>query len=205
MMCLRRNRNWQKVHGNGELQLESERIYNLCSSSKSLIQQALRGRIVAVDILLPSTSGWGFPHRIYGAYAPWDPGLKASFWGKMTQLCRSSPHGWSLIGDLNATVSPVERANSENRLAYTTFLQETGGKDVWKKYPLHHRLTDWTCQAKESTDGGSIIDRLVTSGNGIIEASVQVASNRMDYIPVTDHRPIVAQVLTYRAGLYLLL
>ena len=155
----------------------------------------LKGRILAVDILLPSTNGLGFPHRIFGAYAPWDPGLKASFWEKITEICNNSPHSWSLIGDLNTTVSSIERANSENRSAYTKFLRDTGGLDIWKNYPLRNRLMDWTCRSKESVDGGSIIDRLVTSPNGIIEAHLQVASERNDYIPVTDHRPLIARVI----------
>ena len=156
------------------------------------MQQELKGRIIAVDILLPSTNGRGFPHRIFGAYAPWDPGLKTSFWEKMTELCKNS---WSLIGDLNTTVSPIEKATSENRSAYTNFPRELGGQDIWKNYPLRNRLMDWTCCSKDSTDGGSIIDCLVTSSNGIIEAHLQVALDRNDYIPVTDHRPLIAQVI----------
>ena len=80
-------------------------------------------------------------------------------------------------------------------MAYMTFLEETGGKDVWKNYPLRNQLTNWTCRAKDATDGGSIIDPLVTSENGIIEASVQVATNQVDYIPVMDHRLIIARVI----------
>ena len=162
--------------------------------------RALQGRILVVDILLPSSDGRAFPHRIYGVYGPWDPGSKTTFWQKMTEVCRNCPHSWSMIGDLNVTTSPLERANPENRTAYLTFLQETGGKDIWRKYSLRNRLTDWTCKAKDSLDGGSIIDRLVTSGNGIIEANVQVANNKTDYVPVTDHRPIIALVIPDTPG-----
>lgn len=70
----------------------------------------------------------------------------------------------------------LERANSEDRTAYLNFLQDTEGQDIWKNYPLRSHTTDWTCRAKDATDGGSIIDRLVTSRNGIIEAHVQVAN-----------------------------
>ncbi len=157
--------------------------------------QTLRGRILVVDILLPSTNGRGFPHRIFGVYAPWDPGLKVAFWEKIMELCNSSPHSWLLIGDLNSTVSPIERASPENQSAYTKFLQDVKGLDVWKRYPMRNRTLHWTCRSKESTDGGNIIDRLVTSENGIIEAHVQVANHRGDYILVTDHRPIIAQVI----------
>ena len=157
--------------------------------------EELKGRIIAVDILLPSTNGCGFPHRIFGVYAPWDPGSKTSFWEKMTETCRNSPHSWSLIGDLNSTVSPIERATSENRSAYTKFLRDSNGLDIWRNYPLRNRSMDWTCRSKDSEEGGSIIDRLVTSSNGIIEAHLQVASDRNDYIPVTDHRPLIARVI----------
>ncbi len=76
--------------------------------------RVLQGRILVVDVLLPSSDGRAFPHRIYGLYAPWDPGSKTAFWLKMTKICRNCPHSWSIIGDLNVTTSPLERANPEN-------------------------------------------------------------------------------------------
>ncbi len=41
---------------------------------------------------------------------------------------------------------------------------------------------------------------MVTSGNGIIEANVQVANSKTDYIPVMDHRPIIALVIPDTPG-----
>ncbi|KAG0692479.1 hypothetical protein DFH29DRAFT_882425 [Suillus ampliporus] len=37
---------------------------------------SLTGRVVAVDLVIPTTNG-GFPHRLIGVYAPWDPGTAA--------------------------------------------------------------------------------------------------------------------------------
>lgn len=154
--------------------------------------------MIALDLLLPSSDGGGFIHRIFGVYAPWNPGgdgLTAQFWPKLSQLCNTTPHSWTLIGDLNTTVSPAEQSGSENRTPYTNFLQSTGGKDIWKQYPLRNRLVDWTCKAKDTHDGGAIIDQLVTSATGIMEAQLQVATKPNDYIPVTDHRPIVVYII----------
>ena len=76
--------------------------------------QALQGRILVIDILLPLSDGQAFPHRIYGVYAPWDSGSKTTLWLKMIEICRNCLHSWSMIGDLNVTTSPLKRANPEN-------------------------------------------------------------------------------------------
>ena len=57
-----------------------------------ITERMLKARVIAVDILLPSTDGRGFAHRIFGVYAPWDPGLKTAFWERMTNLCNNCPH-----------------------------------------------------------------------------------------------------------------
>ncbi|KAK7015232.1 hypothetical protein R3P38DRAFT_2543732, partial [Favolaschia claudopus] len=36
---------------------------------------SFRGRLLAVDVILPTDSGAGFIHRVIGVYAPWDPGI----------------------------------------------------------------------------------------------------------------------------------
>ena len=163
-----------------------------------ITEAALKARLIGLDLLLPSSDGGGFTHRVFGVYAPWNPGgegLTSQFWPKVTELCNASPHSWTLLGDLNATVSPAERQGSENRTPYLNFLRNTNGKDLWKQYPLRNRLLDWTCRAKDSDKGGSIIDRVVTSAFGIVEAQLQVATKPNDYIPVTDHRPIIAYII----------
>jgi hypothetical protein len=62
--------------------------------------------------MLPTSDGGCHLHRLIGAYAPWNPGdegIGHSFWTDLTHLCNSSPIAWTLAGDLNATVSMLER------------------------------------------------------------------------------------------------
>lgn len=37
-------------------------------------QQSLKGRVVAIDVILPTSDGKCFQHRLIAAYAPWNPG-----------------------------------------------------------------------------------------------------------------------------------
>jgi hypothetical protein len=51
---------------------------------------SLTGRVVAVDIILGTTAGKGFIHRIIGAYAPWNPGVDdGDFWMQTAKVCQS--------------------------------------------------------------------------------------------------------------------
>jgi hypothetical protein len=70
--------------------------------------KSLKGRIIALDLVLPTSDGRCLPHRFVGVYAPWNPGdegVSRSFWHDMTEICRSTSHAWTIAGDLNATVS----------------------------------------------------------------------------------------------------
>ncbi len=69
-------------------------------------------------------------------------------------------HGWSLAGDLNATVSSIEQALSsdDNRRYFKDFLERTGGLDLWQRNPERYAHHDWTCQAKDRDKEGNIID-----------------------------------------------
>jgi hypothetical protein len=72
---------------------------------------ALSGRLVAVDIVIPLDTGDGFVHRVIAAYAPWDVSDNAdtaAFWAEASKLCNASPNTWTLLGDLNATVTQAE-------------------------------------------------------------------------------------------------
>src|ERR1700679_404811 len=83
---------------------------------------ALAGRLVTVDIVLGTSSGKGFVHRVIGAYAPWNPRIDdGKFWTQVAKVCRDSQHSWSLARDLNATLSSVERASggSDARRLFT--------------------------------------------------------------------------------------
>ena len=154
---------------------------------------SLAGRVVAVDIILGTTSGMGFTHRIIGAYALWNPGINdGEFWTQIAKLCRNSQHSWTLAGDLNATTSSVERPSGGNdaRRQYTRFLTETNGYDLWRTQPDRNRERDWTCRARGATSGGNIIDRVVASHAGFSDGEIHTATK--DFIPGTDHRAVIA-------------
>ena len=128
-------------------------------------QQSLRGRVITIDVILPTPNGRGIPHRLIGCYAPWNPGetdLNKHFWNDLTDLCRSTNTSWTLAGDLNATVAPFERHSrgTEARRQFLHFLQSSSGRNLWSDNPDRTRLTDWTCRTRQ--DGrlteGNIID-----------------------------------------------
>lgn len=49
---------------------------------------SLTSRVITVDVILGTTSGTGFTHRIIGAYTPWNPGVNnGDFWTQVTKLC----------------------------------------------------------------------------------------------------------------------
>jgi hypothetical protein len=49
---------------------------------------SLNGRVVAIDIVLGTTTGKGFIHRIIGAYAPWNPGVDdGDCWTQVAKIC----------------------------------------------------------------------------------------------------------------------
>ncbi len=96
----------------------------------SLTDAILKSRVLAVDIALSDNNGWAFLHRVFAVYAPWNPGGNSTnFWTALANVCNSTPHGWSLAGDLNATVSSIEQGSSgdDNRLYFWDFLKRTGG------------------------------------------------------------------------------
>jgi hypothetical protein len=166
-----------------------------------IMQQSLKGRVIAVDVILPTPNGRGIPHRIIGCYAPWNPGEtddNKDFWSDLANLCRSTATSWTLAGDLNATVAPFERhsGGTEARRQFLQFLQSSNSRDLWTDNPDRTRLTDWTCRSRQ--DGrpaeGNIIDRVVTSKSTFVDAEISVADKYSDWVPNTDHRGIIARV-----------
>ncbi len=45
------------------------------------------------------------------------------------------PHSWSLSGDLNATVSALERLTSEDWRPFLLFLEDCNTIDIWSRAP----------------------------------------------------------------------
>jgi len=160
---------------------------------------SLRGRVVALDLVLGTNKGKGFVHRFIGTYAPWNPGTDtgpSSFWQEIARLCNEATYSWTLAGDLNATVSNTERASggTDARRQFLQFLQHTRGVDLWSELkPERSRLQDWTCKAHNNRSlAGNIIDRVVMSANCAVEADIAVADKSYDFVQMTDHRAITA-------------
>lgn len=160
---------------------------------------ALKGRMVALDLVLTAADGRAFNHRMIGAYAPWNPGvpeLNSHFWPDITEFCASSNVPWTLAGDLNATISHGERASGgqENRTLYLRFLQSANGHDLWSRIPDRNRQEHWTCRANYQATEGNIIDRVATSNDSLVDGTISVAKSFNDFIPNTDHRAVVADI-----------
>ena len=159
-----------------------------------LSHSALAGRAIAIDIVLGTSNGRGFIHRFIGTYAPWNPGgTDNEFWPQITSICRQSPYSWTLAGDVNATVSVLERPSGgqDARQHYLRFLNRSDGQDLWTLNPDRTRDHDWTCRARGSTGGGNIIDRIVLSNKGFSDTKIRVADRSSDYVPMTDHRAVI--------------
>ncbi|KAJ7847448.1 hypothetical protein B0H14DRAFT_3675930 [Mycena olivaceomarginata] len=135
---------------------------------------------------------------IIGAYAPWDPGNAATrdFWPELTKLVRATSTSWTLVGDLNVTVSAAERltGGAEARAQYLNFLAATAGHNIWMNNPDCNRRYDWTSRANGDADSGNIIDRIVTSKRSYVDAEI-AADRFQDFILYTNHRAIVAKVI----------
>ncbi|KAK0493402.1 hypothetical protein EDD18DRAFT_1356842 [Armillaria luteobubalina] len=79
----------------------------------TIVKAMLCSRVLAVDVALSDSNGKAFMHRIFAVYAPWNPGSNSTeFWHSLAEICNSTPHSWSLAGDLNATVLSIERAST---------------------------------------------------------------------------------------------
>ncbi|KAJ7895330.1 hypothetical protein B0H13DRAFT_1624443, partial [Mycena leptocephala] len=150
------------------------------------LDAALKGRVIAVDIALQTTNGKAYHHRVFAVYAPWDPGTTdtRNFWPALTDLVRSTTTPWYLGGDLNATVSAAERATggADARDKYLAFLAAVDGHDLWTDYPERSRFYDWTSSGQDvDKNGGSIIDRFVTSKHTLLDAEIFATNGGKDF------------------------
>jgi hypothetical protein len=131
------------------------------SQPVSISHSSLIGHTVVVDIILGTTAGSGFIHRIIGKYVLWNPGVdKGELWVQMAKICQDSQHSWTLAGDLNAMISAVEQpsGSSDAWRLFLKFLNEANGFDLWETQPDYIRYRGWMCRAHGSTMGGNIID-----------------------------------------------
>ncbi|KAJ3831359.1 hypothetical protein F5878DRAFT_676035 [Lentinula raphanica] len=103
------------------------------------VHDDLQGRVVTVDIVIPTMSGRGFIHRLIGLYAPFDPGERnaeaITFWNHITDICLSAPYSWSFIGDCNLTLTEAESSGADRegvcRELYNQCLNRAHGSDIW--------------------------------------------------------------------------
>jgi hypothetical protein len=80
------------------------------SQQIAISHSALNGRAIAIDVVIDTSHRQGFIHCIIRTYAPWNPdGADSDFWTQITSICQQSPYSWILAGDVNATVSALER------------------------------------------------------------------------------------------------
>ncbi|KAJ7637992.1 hypothetical protein DFH06DRAFT_1138634 [Mycena polygramma] len=169
----------------------------------AITQASLRGRLLAIDVVLPTDTGSGFIHRVIGIYAPWDPGINnidpsaREFWSDVTSFCQNITTSWSMAGDYNATVASAERAadNSDARAQFTKFLVEARAHDLWSDVRNRDRRTCWTSRARGSNGGGNIIDRIVSSKCLLVDSEIGVADRYSDFVPSTDHRAVVGKLV----------
>jgi hypothetical protein len=166
-----------------------------------LNQTSLKGRVIALDVVLPNTGGNYSVHRMIGTYAPWDPGGDDGtrpFWSDMTNLCNATNSSWTVAGDLNTTVTPFERltGGQEARRQYLEFLSIADGHDLWSDNEDRTRLHDWTCRSTHTGHSaeGNIIDRVASSSSNLADSEIFVIDRYDCWIPSTDHRGIMARI-----------
>ncbi|KAJ7220470.1 hypothetical protein GGX14DRAFT_388904 [Mycena pura] len=152
------------------------------------LDAALKGRVIAADIALQTTNGTAYPHRLFAVYAPWDPGTNDTkeFWP--ANLSRTQTR----------RVSTAERASGggDARDKFLAFLEAVDGHDLWTGRPDRNRFYDWTSSSHDAEkNGGSIIDRIVTSKETLIDSEIFVTNGGTDFVPNTNHCAIVARII----------
>ncbi|KAF8164191.1 hypothetical protein BJ912DRAFT_823476, partial [Pholiota molesta] len=136
------------------------------------LPETIAGRAIALDLTIPTRHGRSFQHRLIGVYAPWNPGIPdddgLSFWPTITDTCNSAQFSWSIIGDINATLSVTETTTlpyhiTPARLAYNQFLSSTNGVDLWAAQPQHDINSQFTYRPYNQSHSLSTIDRAAAS------------------------------------------
>lgn len=165
-------------------------------TQRIMTHTSLQGRVVVLDLIIPSSDGRGFPHRLVALYAPFDPGQEDAdlFWDLITQICRESPYSFSAAGDFNVTLASSEssaRNDRDNfhRARYLRFLHDTDSTDLWAEFHDRSAIHDYTCK---SGSGCSIIDRAIHSNTGVLTGSIEISPG---FIGATDHRAIISSII----------
>ncbi|KAG6874591.1 hypothetical protein C0992_007389, partial [Termitomyces sp. T32_za158] len=178
---------------------------NISVTNPISLDPSLQGRAVALDLVIPTSAGKGFPHRFIGIYAPWDPGndnhSQSTFWPTLSTVCQAAPFSWSIHGDCNATLSQLEstsltRSPSPAQIALMSFINDTLAIDIWSTIPDRSPHTHYTykpySQTRPNEDVKSIIDRAIVSRQGVSSATIEVITS---FLPATDHRPILSRIV----------
>ncbi|KAF8323617.1 uncharacterized protein EI90DRAFT_3245179 [Cantharellus anzutake] len=153
----------------------------------------LQGRVVALDVILASSSLAPKVLRLLGIYAPCNAAQESlrSFWSEIWSLISQEPfpHLWMAAGDFNVTMALRERSSgalSPEALIYQDFLTASDALNLWS---LKHDVdvnSDYTLRSY-ANGAKSVVDRAVISSSPIFSASIQT---QRDFLGATDHRAI---------------
>lgn len=137
--------------------------------------------------------------KVIGVYAPQatDPAASRTLWGSLTS--KLSDTRWIIAGDFNMILHEGEATAghhltphlADNTNPYRTFLQTTGGADLWSYQEGHNAAEDFTMRREgQNTQAKSIIDR-VAIGPAIPAGHIETLT---DYVDRTDHRAIFSRI-----------
>ncbi|KAG6895601.1 hypothetical protein C0992_000432 [Termitomyces sp. T32_za158] len=175
------------------------------SAAKIYVPDALHGRAIVADLLIPSSSGGAILHRFIGIYAPWDPGETEdislpNFWAMVRNICQETRSSFTLMGEFNTVYSSIETSSTsayspslQNQAHYLSFLQQAEAVDAWSNRPERSCTDMWTFRSyAASPTHYAILDRMATSLSGVLATHIDILH---DFIPGTDHRPIIGRAV----------
>ncbi|KAF8322351.1 uncharacterized protein EI90DRAFT_3131066 [Cantharellus anzutake] len=152
------------------------------------VPPVLQGRVVALDVILASSSLAPKVLQLLGIYAHATRESLHSFWSEIRSLILQEPfpHLWMAAGDFNVTIAPRERSSgalSPEALIYQDFLMASDALDLKHEVDVNsdYMLRSYANGAK------SVVDRAVISSSPIFSTSIQT---QWDFLGATDHRAI---------------
>lgn len=102
----------------------------------------------------------------------------------------SLPADNAILHSLETSTSTMALHLSDSRMAYTAFLTQANGRDVWQSHSFGNALQAHTYTSPQGDRG--VIDRAAHSSRGILTADITVPRK---FVPATDHRPFLASFL----------